>query len=236
MSNDIFVGKLFSEDVKGVSTKEEGGDLFIQGLFAKGNYLNENGRVYPTKILEESFETYKREKIDTKRALGELNHPDNPQLNLDRVCIMMTDVKQNGDDFYGKAKVLSDELPQARILRGLLKSGCNVGVSTRGLGSAQESKFEGRNVQEVDQYILRCVDVVADPSVNCAYVEAIQESKEYILDKLSGEVVELNESTYSRFESRLKNLPVDNKRKEELLYESIRDFLNSLRAPRKKRR
>lgn len=237
MSNDIFVGKLFSESiVEDIKTTEEGKDLYIQGLFAKGNHHNENGRVYPTEVLKESFDIYKREKIDKNRAYGELTHPQSPELNLERVCIMMTDVKQDGDNFYGKAKVLSDELPMAKILRGILKSGGQVGVSTRGLGSADEATIGGRRAQRVNQYILRCVDVVADPSVNTAYVEAIEESKDYILDKLSGEVVELNESTYARFESRIKDLPIDFKRKNEVLYESVVDFLNSLRAPKDRKK
>ena len=234
--SDLFVGKLFSESIENVETKEESGNLYIQGIFAQGNLLNENGRVYPTSVLEDAFDTYKKEKIDTNRAYGELTHPQSPEINLERACILMTDVRQEGDKFYGKAKVLSDELPMAKILRGLLNSGGQVGVSTRGLGSAHESKYEGQNVQEVDQYILRCVDVVADPSVKTAYVESITESKDYILDKLSGEVVELNESTYAKFESRLKNLPTNFKRRDEVLYESIVDFLNTLRAPKPKRK
>ena len=231
-TSNLIVGSVFNEQapVHSLMSEETGsGDWVVQGIFVQGEVLNNNGRVYPIDVLDGAVEEYKTEKIEKKRALGELGHPDSPKINLDKTCILVTDLLKKGNDYVGKAKVLHEDCPNGKILRGLLKSGVEIGVSTRGLGSANKSKYNGEEVNLVDQFVLRAVDVVADPSAPDAYVNAIQEEKQYILDASSGEVMEFNEENYKLFESRIKNLPVKHTRSTEEVYGAIKNFLDGLR-------
>ena len=163
--------------------KEDGKkNYFIEGIFMQGDIKNRNGRIYPSTTLETEMGRYQKEFIETKRALGELGHPDGPQINGDRVSHLITEMKRDGNDFYGKAKILST--PMGEIVKSLLDEGVKIGVSTRGLGSVKA----GRNgVMEVQKdFHLSTVDIVTDPSAPNAFVNGIMENVEYYYDIASG--------------------------------------------------
>lgn len=150
---------------------------FIEGIFMQGNKKNQNGRVYPTEVLQREMERYRKEYIDRKRALGELGHPESPTVNLDRVSHMITDIVREGNDFIGRAKIMTD-LPMGNIVKGFIDEGVELGVSTRGLGSLRETNDGINEVQ--DDFFLSTVDIVADPSAPDAFVQGIMENRSWV--------------------------------------------------------
>lgn len=234
MSN-ILIGKLFREfnknhEVLTEETKE--GQLYIEGIFCQADIKNNNSRVYPAAVLDKAVQEFIDTKVKNHSACGEMTHPDSPRINLDRVCIKIEDMKKKGSDWYGKAKVAHEDCPCGKILRGLIKTGLKVGVSSRGLGSADKGTWKNEECNMVNNFVLRAIDVVSDPSAPDAYVDAITESKEWILDNSTGEVVEFNEENYRLFESRLTSLPKHSNNRQKIIFEGIQNFLNSLRANR----
>jgi hypothetical protein len=148
----------------------------------QGDIKNRNGRIYPSATLENEMTRYNTEFIQTKRALGELGHPDGPQINGDRVSHLITEMRRDGNDFYGKAKILST--PMGEIVKSLLDEGVKIGVSTRGLGSVKAGKGGVMEVQS--DFHLSTVDIVTDPSAPNAFVNGIMENVEYYYDIASG--------------------------------------------------
>ena len=172
-----------TEDI-GVTSElnEETGkkSFFIEGIFMQGNLKNRNGRVYKTETLEKEMGRYQSEFINTKRALGELGHPDGPQINGDRVSHLITSMQREGDNFMGKAKILGT--PMGEIVKTFLEEGVRCGVSTRGLGSVKQKN----GVMEVqDDFHLATVDIVTDPSAPNAFVNGIMENTEFYYDVAS---------------------------------------------------
>lgn len=163
--------------------KEDGKkNYFIEGIFMQGDIKNRNGRIYPSATLEGEMKRYQKDFIETKRALGELGHPDGPQINGDRVSHLITDMRRDGNDFYGKAKILST--PMGEIVKSLLDEGVKIGVSTRGLGSVKAGRDGVMEVQK--DFHLSTVDIVTDPSAPNAFVNGIMENVEYYYDIASG--------------------------------------------------
>lgn len=152
-------------------------NIFIEGIFAQSEKKNKNGRVYGRGIMEREVGKY-HNLIEQKRSLGELGHPENPSINLHQVSHLITDLRMEGNDVYGKAKIL--ETPMGIIARNLIENEVQLGVSTRGLGSL---KMNSQGVNEVqDDFHLATVDIVADPSAPDAFVQGIMESAEWILE------------------------------------------------------
>ena len=151
---------------------------FIEGIFLQAEIKNRNGRVYPIDVMENEVSRYVREVVNSNRAYGELGHPAGPQINLDRVSHMIVELKKEGKNFIGKAKIT--ETPMGDIARGLLESGANLGVSSRGMGSLKESN--GVMVVQSDYKIATAADIVADPSAPNAFVKGIMENVEWIYD------------------------------------------------------
>jgi len=175
----------YGEDSVEVNTeaKEDGKkNYFIEGIFMQGDIKNRNGRIYPSATLENEMKRYSKDFIETKRALGELGHPDGPQINGDRVSHLITDMRREGNDFYGKAKILST--PMGEIVKSLLDEGVKIGVSTRGLGSVKAGRDGVMEVQK--DFHLSTVDIVTDPSAPNAFVNGIMENVEYYYDIASG--------------------------------------------------
>lgn len=173
-----------------VLTEESNGtkSLYIQGPFMMYDKPNRNNRVYPKAVMEKEVNRYIKESVNTKRALGELQHPDQPQINLDRVSHLIEKLEIQPDGFvYGKAKVLNT--PTGNIVKGLLEGGASIGVSTRGLGSL---KSTGNNLNEVqdDFRLVTAADIVSDPSASSAYVTGIMENIEYYYDSVKGTYAE----------------------------------------------
>ena len=147
----------------------------IEGIFAQAEQKNRNGRVYPKQIMERAVKKYYDDQVSKKRAVGELNHPEGPTINLDKVSHLITDLKFEGNDVVGKATVL--ETPMGQIVRGLLDGGVQLGVSTRGMGSL-ERRNDAMYVKE--DFLLNAVDIVQDPSAPGAFVNGIMEGVEWI--------------------------------------------------------
>ena len=150
----------------------------IRGVFMQADIKNRNGRVYPVQTLAKEVARYNEQFINKKRAFGELGHPDGPTVNLERVSHMITSLKQEGKNFIGEAKVM--DTPYGKIVKNLIDEGAQLGVSSRGMGSIQQS--QGRNVVGKDFYLATAADIVADPSAPDAFVEGIMENKEWVWD------------------------------------------------------
>ena len=147
----------------------------IEGVFAQAEQKNRNGRVYPKPIMESAVNKYVEEQVKTNRAVGELNHPEGPTVNLDKVSHRITDLKFEGNDVIGKAQIL--DTPMGQIVKGLLEGGVQLGVSTRGMGSL-ESKGGVNYVR--DDFHLNTVDIVQDPSAPNAFVNGIMEGVDWV--------------------------------------------------------
>lgn len=167
-----------TNDIRTLSECPEGGTpaYFIMGIFMQGNVKNQNGRVYPTPVLAREAKRYTDAVIAKKRALGELGHPDGPTINLDRVSHRIVELQQDGDNFIGKAKVMT-ETPMGKIVKNLIDEGVELAVSTRGLGSLRET---GNGMEVQDDFYLSTVDIVADPSAPDAFVRGIMEGKAWV--------------------------------------------------------
>jgi len=158
------------------STKGEK-EYFIEGIFMQSDLKNRNGRIYPKPVMEGQVKAYNESFVGRKRALGELGHPDNPAVNLERVSHNITTLEyKNNTDVHGKAKLM--DTPYGNIAKSFVREGVELGVSSRGLGSIKESS--GTRVVQND-FFLSAIDIVADPSAPSAFVNGIMEGKEWIL-------------------------------------------------------
>ena len=175
--------KLITETIEDIevlteATSNGGKSYKIRGVFMQADIKNRNGRVYPVQTLAKEVARYNEQFINKKRAFGELGHPDGPTVNLERVSHMITSLKQEGKNFIGEAKVM--DTPYGKIVKNLIDEGAQLGVSSRGMGSIQQS--QGRNVVGKDFYLATAADIVADPSAPDAFVEGIMENKEWVWD------------------------------------------------------
>jgi len=149
----------------------------IEGVFMEAEKKNRNGRIYPKAILEKEVARYNKEFVESNRAMGELGHPDGPTVNLERVSHIIKELKQDGNNITGKAKIL--DTPYGKIVKNLIDEGVKIGVSSRGMGSLKS--VNGINEVQKD-FMLSAVDIVADPSAPNAFVEGIMEGKEWVWD------------------------------------------------------
>ena len=159
------------EDANGNKT------LHIEGPFLVAERKNRNGRLYEAATLRKEVDRYTEEYINKHRAFGELGHPETPSINLDRVSHMITSLKEDGNVWIGKAKIL--DTPMGLIARSLIEGGAQLGVSSRGMGSLKN--VNGVNVVQPDFYLATAADIVADPSAPGAFVQGIMEGKEWML-------------------------------------------------------
>lgn len=182
--------KLIRETVEKVKylteTTEKGGKkLYIEGTFLVGDTVNKNNRMYKMNTLRTEVERYQDEFIKTNRALGELGHPDTPTINLERVSHKIVSLSEDGNTFYGKALIL--DTPYGNIVKNFIDNDVNLGVSSRALGSLQQTK-EGYNLVQDDLRLATAADIVADPSAPGAFVNGIMENKEWMF--VDGKFVE----------------------------------------------
>jgi len=215
--------KLIREEIEKVEVLTEGTGknqkLYIQGPFLQSECVNRNGRMYPYSIMEREVKRYTEQYVDKGRALGELGHPDGPTVNLDRVSHKIVSLTCEGNNWIGKAQILST--PMGKIAESLLKEGVCLGVSSRGIGSLRENNKGYKEVGE-DFMLATAADIVADPSAPDAFVQGIMEGKEWIWD---GGILreKAAEKTYKRI-----NTLVDERRLQEHKVELFNQFLNSL--------
>ena len=167
------------EDIEILTEESEGKkNTYIKGIFLQTEITNRNGRMYKYDTMSREVDKYNEEFVKRGRALGELGHPEGPQINLDRVSHKIVDLYPEGKNFIGKAKLL--ETPMGKIAKNLLEEGVQLGVSSRGLGSI---KKEGTTSVVADDFILAtAADIVADPSAPDAFVEGIYEGREWVME------------------------------------------------------
>lgn len=171
------------EDVSYITETAESGEKkhFIEGIFLQAELKNKNGRIYPMGVMEREVTRYLKDIVENNRAYGELGHPQGPQINLDRVSHIITELKRDGNNYIGKARLT--ETPMGNLALGLLKSGANLGVSSRGMGTLKPMKEGIMEVQD-DFRLATAADIVADPSAPDAFVKGIMENVEWIYDPI----------------------------------------------------
>jgi hypothetical protein len=192
-------------------------DYYIEGIFMQSDTKNRNGRMYPTKILDNEVKRYNKEYVNSGRAMGELGHPEGPALNLERVSHLIKELNTNGKDITGKAKVM--DTPYGKIVKNLIDEGVKLGVSSRGMGSIKADK-EGTNIVQED-FMLAAVDIVADPSAPDAFVEGIMEGVEWIWENGI-----LNQRTLENCKCRISR--ASRRELEEIKLEEFENFLRRL--------
>ena len=169
--------KELTEEVEYITEENEGKkNHYIQGVFLQSEITNRNGRMYPKSVLDREVKNYNEKYIKTNRALGELGHPEGPTVNLDRVSHKITELKEDGNNFVGKAKLL--DTPMGNIAKNLLGEGVKLGVSSRGMGTLKREN--GASVVGEDFMLATAADIVSDPSAPDAFVEGIMEGKEWV--------------------------------------------------------
>jgi len=215
--------KLIREEIESVEfiVEERNGkkNMFIEGIFLQGDICNRNGRMYQMEGLRKEVQRYTENHINSGRALGELGHPDGPTVNLDRVSHKIISLKESGNNFIGKAKILST--PMGNIAKSLISEGVKLGVSSRGIGSLKQSR-DGVNIVGDDFMLATAADIVADPSAPDAFVEGIMEGKDWVFD---GGILREKyvEKTYKQI-----NTLVTQKQLDEQKLNLFNDFLNNL--------
>ena len=215
--------KLITEEINKVEfiVEENNGkkSLFIEGNFLQGNIKNRNGRVYRTETLAREVGRYNEQYVQKGRALGELGHPDGPTVNLDRVSHKIVSLRQEGNNFIGKAKLL--DTPMGNIAKNLIDEGVILGVSSRGVGSISQTK-QGYKLVGEDFMLATAADIVADPSAPDAFVQGIMEGKEwvYVNGILKESDIESTRSTIDKL--------VVTKELEEKKIQLFQDFLSNL--------
>ena len=215
--------KLIREEIEQVEVIVESRNgkknLYIEGVFLQSELKTRNGRMYPKQTLMREVNRYNENFVEKGRALGELGHPDGPTVNLDRVSHKIVSLKESGNNFIGKAKILST--PMGKIASDLLGEGVKLGVSSRGVGSLNKTN-EGYSVVGEDFTLATAADIVADPSAPDAFVDGIMEGKEWVWD--GGIIRErLASKTYKQI-----NTLVDQRKLDEQKLNVFEDFLANL--------
>ena len=197
----------------------KGKQYFIEGVFLQSEIVNRNGRMYKESTMDKEVGRYLKEQVKNNRAYGELGHPDGPGINLHLVSHMITDLRKEGTNWIGKAKIL--ETPNGLIARGLLEGGANLGVSSRAMGSLKQNN-EGVQVVQDDFMLSTAADIVADPSAPDAYVRGIMEGKEWIF--VDGKFVEQNIEEVKSFIKK-----TSSRNLEEAKIQAFQHFLSKIR-------
>ena len=215
--------KLITEEIASVKFITEGKGakkkMYIEGVFLQGDIKNRNGRMYPVQTLAKEVGRYNESFVKKGRALGELGHPEGPTVNLDRVSHKITSLRQEGNNFVGKAQLL--DTPMGKIAKSLIGEGVTLGVSSRGVGSLKENS-DGCKVVGEDFMLATAADIVADPSAPDAFVSGIMEGKEWVWE---GGI--LREQIASQTKKKINTL-VDQNRLEEHKLGLFQDFLANL--------
>jgi len=213
ITEEIEAVQVLTETVNGKKT------LYIQGPFLQTEVVNRNGRMYRMPVMEREVRRYTEQYVNKGRALGELGHPDGPTVNLDRVSHKIVSLRREGNNFIGKAQILST--PMGKIAESLLKEGVTLGVSSRGIGSVKQNN-EGYSEVGEDFMLATAADIVADPSAPDAFVQGIMEGKEWVWD---GGILKEKAAEHAKHSI---NTLVDRGILEEYKLSLFNEFLNSL--------
>ena len=209
--------KLIAEYTENINflTEEKNGKkkYVIEGVFMQADKKNRNGRIYPRPVMEKALNKYMGDQVSKNRAVGELNHPEGPTVNLDKVSHKIEDLNFKGNDVVGKATIL--DTPMGEIVKGLLDGGVQLGVSTRGMGSLPQ---QGNATIVKDDFILNAVDIVQDPSAPSAFVNGIMEGVEWVWNNgiIEAKAIE-------KMETEIKKAP-----RADLYETQVREFKNFL--------
>jgi hypothetical protein len=206
-----------TEDVQ-IITEENSKNLFIEGVFLQSEIANKNSRRYPKQVMQREVKRYMKEYVEANRAFGELGHPEGPSINLDRVSHMIVSLKEDGNNYIGRAKIMNT--PMGNIARNIIECGGKLGVSSRGLGSLKTTS-EGINEVQDDFFLATAADIVADPSAPDAFVQGIMENKDWMFVNGSW--------TYQNIEETKKLIQKTNQRQiQEMKIRAFESFLNSI--------
>lgn len=201
--------------------KEDSSDgkknYFIEGIIMQGDIKNRNGRIYPSTVLQRETKRYNEGYVTKNRAYGELGHPDGPTINLDKVSHIFTDLRQEGSNIVGRAKVM--DTPMGKIVKNFIDEGAQLGISSRGMGSVKKNRQGFMEVQE-DFMLATAGDIVADPSAPEAFVQGILEGVDWIYDE------QLGWSTYQVLDE-MKDIK-SKKQLEEQAFRLFKKFINSI--------
>ena len=210
-----------TEDIQYIEEAKENGkkNYFIEGIFMQGDIKNRNGRMYPAEILDKEVKRYNETYVEKNRAYGELGHPQGPTINLERVSHMITDLKRDGSNFVGKAKIMC-ETPMGAIVKGLMDDGGQLAVSSRGMGSLKQNR-QGVNEVQRDFYLATAGDIVADPSAPDAFVNGIMEGREWVWE--NGVI---KEASIADYKQEIKK--TSSRELEEAKLRVFRDFISKL--------
>lgn len=191
-------------------------EYVIEGIFMQADQKNRNGRIYPKAIMEKAVDRYMTEQVSKGRAVGELNHPEGPTINLDKVSHKITELRWEGNNIVGKAQIL--DTPMGQIVKGLMEGGVQLGVSSRGMGSLVNKG--GVNYVN-DDFMLATVDIVQDPSAPDAFVNGIMEGVEWIYE--NGILKASHSQEIEQFETEIKEA-----KSPEMQMKAFKDFLSKL--------
>ena len=192
-----------NEELKVITEANERGgkSYFIEGVFMQAEQKNRNNRTYPKHIMQREVNRYIDEHIKQNRAYGELGHPSGPTINLERVSHMIKELREDGNNYIGRAKIM--ETPYGNIVKNLMDEGARLGVSTRGMGTLKERN--GCMEVQDDFHLATAADIVADPSAPDAFVHGVMEGKEWVWDngilkevEIAGYKRRINEASRSR--------------------------------------
>ena len=191
---------------------------FIEGIMLQTEVKNKNGRIYPKEIMQKEVARYNKEYVEQNRAYGELGHPEGPTINLERTSHLITSLKEDGNNFIGKAKILST--PMGEIVKNLLNDGARLGVSSRGMGSLKTDR-QGVNMVQSDFQLATAADIVADPSAPDAFVDGVMEGVEWIYENGLIKAKKIEEYKHSIARARTHKL-------QEVKLNVFNDFLKNL--------
>ena len=208
------ISEFTDQNIEVITEAKDGKKKYIiEGVFAQANAKNRNGRVYPMEVMEGAIGKYNDTQVSKGRAVGELNHPEGPTVNLDKVSHKIEKLQFEGNDVMGKATVL--DTPMGQIVQGLLEGGVQLGVSTRGMGSLMQQN--GAMVVKND-FLLNAIDIVQDPSAPSAFVKGIMEGVEWVWNN---GIIEAQ--TIEKMETEIKKAP-----RADLYETQVREFKNFL--------
>ena len=209
------ISEFVEQDLHFIAEADEKGNkkYAIEGVFAQANVKNRNGRVYPMDCMQKAVGDYVDTQVSKGRAVGELNHPAGPTVNLDKVSHKIEKLQFEGNDVVGKATIL--DTPMGNIVKGLLDGGVGLGVSTRGMGSLKNKN----GVMEVQRdFMLNAIDIVQDPSAPSAFVNGVMEGVEWVWNN---GIIEAQ--TIEKIETEIKNAP-----RADLYETQVREWKNFL--------
>ncbi len=216
--NEVF------EDVKYIVENNEDGakNFFIEGIFLQGNLKNRNGRVYKTETLQREVDRYIKEHVQKNRAYGELGHPSGPSINLERVSHMIKDLRREGNNFVGKAKIM--DTPYGNIVKNLMSEGAQLGVSSRGLGTVKANRDGVMEVQD-DFFLATAGDIVSDPSAPDAFVQNVMEGADWLYIDGRGWVTEQAQQQINQI---VREVRYDNAEREMRFAQVFEQFMKTL--------